>query len=207
MIFFWDSLFEDGAIWTFEPSDSSVIASEYFYNNNITNILIPGVGYGRNCSPFIKKRMTITGIEISSKAIETARLNNITFPIYHGTVLDMPFSNQNYDGIYCYSLLHLLNRIERKKFLQKCYNQLSPGGKMIFVVISTKSEMYGDGIMLSANRFKVRNGLGVYFYTPLAIVKEFTAFGLLEYKEFDEPIKHIKYSPDLKCYYILCKKD
>ncbi len=203
---YWDSIFNDGAIWAFYPAESAILASKYFHQHNISTILIPGVGYGRNCDPFIAKGMELTGIEISQKAIETARLNNLTFPIIHGSVLNMPFSSTKYNGIYCYSLLHLFNRSERKTFLQNCYNQLTPKGKMIFVVVSTNTPMFGEGKLLSKNRYGMNNGLNVFYYTPSAIEKEFGVTGLIDYKEIDEPIKHLDNYPPLKCYYIICDK-
>ena len=203
---FWDSIFQDGAIWSYEPADSTIFAADYFHKKGIKTILIPGVGYGRNSMPFIEKGIGITGIEISKNAIDTSRKTGLTFPIFHGSILDMPFDYIKYDGIYCYSVLHLLNKNERKLFLTSCYNQLSVGGIMIFVVISTKSNMYELGKFLSNNRYKLNNGLGVYFYNQQSITQEFTDFGLIEYCEIEEPIKHTNNDPPLPCYYVVCKK-
>ena len=50
----------------------------------------------------------------------------------------MPFDNKLYDGIFSHALLHLLNEQEREKFIEDCYNQLKPGGYMIFTTVSKK---------------------------------------------------------------------
>ncbi|WP_406600937.1 class I SAM-dependent methyltransferase [Mangrovimonas aestuarii] len=33
--------------------------------------------------------------------------------VYCGSVVDMPFDDKPYDGIFCYALIHLLNENER----------------------------------------------------------------------------------------------
>ena len=203
---FWDSIFQDGAIWSYEPADSAIFAADYFLKSGICNALIPGFGYGRNSTPFIDKGIGVTGIEISIKAMETAIKNNLKIQIYHGSVLDMPFDNIKYDGIYCYAVLHLLNRNERKLFLTSCYNQLSTNGIMIFVVVSLNSPMYGQGKLLSKNRFQINNGLNVFFYDEKAIINEFKNFEVLECYEIKEPIKHMKDEPPLQCYKIVVQK-
>ena len=81
---FWDSLFHDGAIWKFDPADSALLIAEEFSKAGIQNILIPGVGYGRNAKAFLDKGISVSGIEVSGRAIEVARTNGFTFPHYTG---------------------------------------------------------------------------------------------------------------------------
>ncbi len=66
-------------------------------------------------------------------AIDLARENGLEdVSMYHGSVNEMPFNNKLYDGIFSHALLHLLNEQEREKFIEDCYNQLKPGGYMVF---------------------------------------------------------------------------
>lgn len=206
---YWESKFREiDTMWGFEPADSAIQTSDFFKINGIQNILIPGVGYGRNAKVFIDKGINVTGIEISDLAIRLAKENNnLDFSIYHGLVTQMPFDNNKYDGIYCYALIHLLNKRERSQFLKNCYSQLQTGGFMIFVVVSKKADMYGKGRQLSNNRFEIMKGLNVYFYDLDSAVNEFKDFGLIEIKEIDEPIKHMDNQPPLKCIMIKCQKE
>jgi SAM-dependent methyltransferase len=203
---YWDSIFNEGAVWGYEPAESAIWAANYFSNHDVGSIMIPGVGYGRNTKPFIDRNMRVSGIEISETAINTAvnLANKIT--IHHGSVLDMPFDNCVFDGIYCYSLLHLFNKHQRKKLLSLCYNQLITGGLMIFIVVSIDSEMYGGGKLLSKNRYRLKNGLNVYFYNKHAIESQFKDFGLIDYTSFNEPIKFMPNQEPLKCFQVICKK-
>jgi len=204
---FWESKFREvGTMWKFEPSDSAIVALEIFKEYGINNILIPGFGYGRNARLFYDAGLTVTGIEISETAIKLARENGLECIVHHGSVLNMPFDDLEYNGIFCYALLHLFSRPERKKFLLACYQQLSHDGWMIFTVVSPKAEMYGNGVLVSKNRFRITNGLNVYFYNNEAIKLEFGAFGLTEIRELDEPIKFMTGHEPLKCILVICRK-
>jgi SAM-dependent methyltransferase len=207
MVEFWEAKFkEEGAMWKFEPSDSAIMALDIFKQNQINKILIPGFGYGRNAKLFYDSGFTITGIEISKSAIDLAKTYGLNCNIHHGSVLSMPFDNECYDGIFCYALIHLLNRKERKIFLNSCFNQLKAGGIMIFSVVSKNSNMYGTGKILSKDRFKMDNALNVFFYDSESIKKEFTDFGITECIDIDEPIKFMEGQEPLKFKFIICKK-
>lgn len=111
-------------MWQFEPADSAIFAHDLFVRNGLKKILIPGVGYGRNAKIFAESGLEVTGIEISETAIQMARENGLEFPVFQGSVTDMPFDGAVYDGIFCYALIHLLNQNYRRQFLSNCYNQL-----------------------------------------------------------------------------------
>lgn len=102
---FWEKNFvEKQTMWGFKPSESAIIAKDLFITNNIKDILIPGIGYGRNAKMFIDNNINVTGIEISKTAIDLARQNGINIDIYHGSVEDMPFEDKLYEG---YLAMHL----------------------------------------------------------------------------------------------------
>lgn len=208
MIEFWESKFIDEQMtWGFEPSDSAIMAKNVFLEKEIKDILIPGIGYGRNAKIFCDNGINVTGIEISKTAIDLARLENgLDIRIYQGSVTNMPFDNKLYDGIFCYALIHLLNERERKKLIIDCFNQLKPNGYMIFMVVSKKASMFGSGKQLSKDRFELMKGLNVFFYDSDSVNQEFKNYGLINILEIDEPIKHMENEPPLKCFFVKCKK-
>jgi len=205
---FWEAKFQEvQTMWGLESSDSAIQTCLFFKNNHINDILIPGVGYGRNAKVFIDNGINVTGIEISDSAIRLARESFfLYFPIFSGSVTQMPFDSKIYDGIYCYALIHLLNKFERKNLIQNCYNQLRPEGYMIFVAISKKARMYGNGLQLSKDRFKISKGLNVYFYDFDSASLEFRDFGLIDIQEIEEPIKYLDNELPLNFILITCKK-
>jgi SAM-dependent methyltransferase len=190
MIEMWEPAFaEKQLIWGTEPTASAVIASDYFAREGVKDVLIPGAGYGRNAKGFLAHGMSVTGIEISDSAIKLARSQlALQFPIYHGSVTDMPFDSKQYDGIFCYGLIYLLNPEGRAKLIQDCWQQLAPGGCMIFTVISKTAPMYGQGVKLGDDWFERGPGLQMFYYDATSVEREFSAHGMVEFSEIDEII-------------------
>jgi len=46
---------------------------DFFVEHTIQNVLIPGIGYGRNAQIFTDSVMTLTGVEISQTAVDLAQ--------------------------------------------------------------------------------------------------------------------------------------
>lgn len=182
---FWEKAFRSNQeMWGFEPAPSTVLTKDFFLKHNVKNVLIPGIGYGRNAQIFMKNGMTVTGIEISQTAIDLAQKHfGSAFPIYQGSVSEMPFDKNLYDGIYCYALIHLLDKSERKKLIQDCFNQLSDNGYMVFAVATKEAPLYGQGTCIGKERFQVHGGIKMFFYDRETIQEEFGKAGLFEITE------------------------
>ncbi len=185
-------------MWGLKPTKSTILANDFFVENKVKKVLVPGIGYGRNAQIFIENGMTVTGIEISQTAIDLGQKhfgNKMT--IYHGSVTDMPFDNNLYDGIYCYGLIYLLNETERAKLIQDCYNQLSEKGIMFFTSITKDASFFGQGTQINNDRFEMPWGVTIFFYDKESITEEFGAFGLFEIMEVME---------SMPFYLIKCRK-
>jgi len=204
---YWETRFKnEGAMWKSEPSDSALIALEIFKNSNINNILIPGIGYGRNARVFTNNGFKVTGIEISGSAIDLANRSGLDCKIHHGSVTSMPFANEKFEGIFCYALIHVLNKRERRNFLKSCYDQLIPGGLMIFVVACKQTSLYGTGKYLSKGRYEISKGLKVFFYDSETVLEEFSDFGMTESKDIEEPVKFMEGEKPVKMKFVICRK-
>lgn len=197
---FWEANFrEKHEMWGFEPSLSAFLTRDFFVEKGIKNVLIPGIGYGRNAGIFSDSGMAVTGIEISKTAIEMARKHyGKEMTIHHGSVVNMPFDNNQYDGIFCYALIHLLDSNERKKLIRDCFNQLADNGYMFFIVVSKEAPMYGKGKLISKDRYEIFEGVQMFFYDRESIHAEFDKAGLFEIVEVNE---------SFPLYLIKCRKD
>lgn len=186
----WEGVFADKQMmWGSEPVLSAGFAADYLARGGARNILIPGIGYGRNAKPFLAHGMSVTGIEISATAISLARSQlGLTMPIHHGSVLDMPFDAERYDGIFCYGLIYLLGADGREKLIRDCWAQLTNGGAMIFTVISKRATMYGQGTRLGDDWYEPFPGMRMYFYDAESVRRDFGDFGLVELSEIEEPL-------------------
>jgi SAM-dependent methyltransferase len=204
---FWESSFiEKQTMWGFEPTDSAILTKDFFLETNVKDILVPGIGYGRNAKVFIENGIHVTGIEISKTAIDLARQNGIEIPIFHGSVTDMPFDHKHYDGIFSHALIHLLNNREREKFIKDCYDQLKPNGYMIFTTVSKKAPMYGKGKQLDKDYYEIMDGVKMFFYDSDSIKQDFEKYGLVEFSEIEEPNKDMKNKPSINFMIVKCKK-
>lgn len=185
---FWESAFtEKKEMWGFEPSKSAVLTKDFFIQKSLKNILIPGIGYGRNAQIFKDNGIAVTGIEISKTAIDMARKHYGTdMVIHHGSVTAMPFDQYQYDGIFCYALIHLLDSSEREKLILDCYNQLSENGYMVFTAISKEARTYGTGKFISKDRYEIFDGVKMFFYDRESISAEFNNYGLFDITEISE---------------------
>lgn len=77
---------------------------------------------------------------------------------------------------------------------------------MIFVVTSTKNQLYGKGKPLGTNRFEISKGLKVFFYDDEAVEKEFSPYGIIEDKMIEEPIRFQAGQDPVLLRLIVCKK-
>lgn len=182
MIEFWEEAFKHKQeMWGLEPAKSAVLVKDFFVEHAVKNVLIPGIGYGRNAQIFIDNGIAVTGIEISATAIELAQKHfGNTLTMYHGSVTDMPFDTKLYDGIFCYGLIYLLDKAERKKLIQDCFNQLPENGYMVFTAITKDAQTYGQGTLISKDRFEMFGGVTIFFYDKETIDEEFGHAGLFE---------------------------
>lgn len=185
----WEAAFvEKQLMWGLEPTRSAVLAADLFARAGAKEVLIPGIGYGRNARPFLERGMSVTGIEISETAIALARSQlGLELPIHHGSVGDMPFDERRYDGIFCFGLLYLLDAAARAKLLADCDRQLAPGGHMVFTVIAKGAPMYGRGTRLGEDWYEVHPGVPMYFYDAASIERDLGGYGQVEITEIVEP--------------------
>ncbi|WP_029037604.1 class I SAM-dependent methyltransferase [Salinimicrobium xinjiangense] len=201
---FWESVYKSNEImWGEQPADNARTVLELMQKNNIISILIPGFGYGRNAKVFYDKGIEVTGIEISKTAIARARKyfgSNVI--IHHGSVTAMPFDKIQYQSIYCYSLIHLLNKAQRIKLIDACYSQLMQNGIMVFVALSINDKRFGLGEEIEKNTFHSPQGLNLYFYDAASIKGEFSPYNMIEAKEINEPQE----DPTEKHWMVVCVK-
>ena len=59
---------------------------------------------------------------------------------------------------------------QEEKFIEDCYNQLKPGGYMVFTTVS-KTPMYGKGKQLDKDYYEIMEGVKMFFYDSESIKK------------------------------------
>ncbi len=178
---YWNSRFlAEGKVWGDSPSKTAVYAADLFRDTLVRTMLVPGAGYGRNTAFFAASGFRVSGIEISSEALRLAEAHDPMTRFFKGSVLDMPFSDDVYDAIYCFNVLHLFPGPERRRFMRKCADQLRPGGMAFFAVFSEKEPTFGKGRCTEPNTFESKPGRPVHYFTHEDLVAHFEGFSVLE---------------------------
>lgn len=206
---FWETSFQaKKAMWGDLPAESAILASKLFSERGYRHVLIPGIGYGRNASPFLDAGMNVTGIEISETAVAMAKAGlGAGLIIHYGSVAGMPFDDTQYDAVFSFALIHLLDQAERAKFIASCFAQLRPGGTMIFTTIAETAPMFGRGIKISERLYETMPGVRLFFYDAQSITQEFGRKGLERFYPISEPAKHMPDSSNLDFLWIQCLKN
>ncbi len=78
-----------------------------------------------------------------------------------------------YDAIYCFNVLHLFRKADRKTFVDKCLGQLKNGGSLYFTVFSEKEPSYGKGAEVEPGTFESKPGRPVHYFTEEELREQF----------------------------------
>jgi SAM-dependent methyltransferase len=178
---YWNRRFGDeGRIWGECPSRTAVEAAALFRAYGVRKILVPGAGYGRHVDFFVAEGFIVHGIEISDVAVGLAVTVREGIVYYRGSVLDMPFSDDHYDAVYCFNVLHLFRAADRRTFVGKSADQLRPGGIAYFTVFSEKEPTCGKGEEVEKNTYESKPGRPTHYFTEADLRDHFAAFEILE---------------------------
>jgi len=188
---YWEQRYRaEGRIWGELPSRTAEYALELFRKNKVIKMLVPGSGYGRNTRLFSGSGLEVTGIEISATACTMAREFDTISRFYNTSALDMSFLSEKYDGIYCFNVLHLFRKDERKLFIQECIARVKNNGLMFFTVFSEKEESYGKGREVEKNTFESKPGRPVHYFTDEDLREHFKSMEILETGLAEDPEDH-----------------
>ncbi|MCJ7840245.1 class I SAM-dependent methyltransferase [Lederbergia sp. NSJ-179] len=168
---YWNERFKVGDIWGNDPCPSAIMSIRHLEESNVTNIFVPGCGYGRNSLYFAQKGFEVIATDISNVAIDHAKYKAKRFKEdklkYFSNDLFEPFlpHEQKFDAIYLSNVIHLFLERERKELLNKMSSLLKPNGLLIFTCISTTdTKNFGIGKEVEPNTF-VYHGKTLHFYT------------------------------------------
>ena len=188
---YWDKRFQtEGKIWGESPSRTAQYALRLFRSSNINKILVPGSGYGRNTRLFSTSGFYVTGIEISSEAHAMALEFDPLSRFFNASVLDMSFDTDEYDAIFCFNVLHLFQKNERKLFTQQCVRKLKEQGLMFFTVFSEDEPSYGKGLEIEKNTFESKSGRPAHYFTENDLKAHFKDMYIIETGIMEDPEDH-----------------
>jgi ubiquinone/menaquinone biosynthesis C-methylase UbiE len=104
-----------------------------------SEVLDLGCGPGTDSKTLIQHGLAVTGIDLSDELIRIARENNPQGEFLQGNMLDLPFDDEKFDGLFAKASLLHLKQVNVPKALQEIVRVVKPGA---IVHIAIKG---GDG--------------------------------------------------------------
>ncbi len=203
---YWDGRFQaEGEIWGRAPSATVEIAVRELRAARARTVLVPGCGYGRNAEALSSAGFTVTGVEISSRALALRPpASSVTY--IQGSVLDS-IPGGVFDAVYCFNVLHLFREPDRARFLSVCAQALIPGGTAFFVVFSDQEASMGKGALVEPMTWESKPGRPVHYFGDADLRAHFSAWSIASDGLIDDPESHGAEGPHTHRLRWICAKE
>jgi len=186
---YWNKRFiNEKLMWGIYPSNVAIECEKVFKENKVKNILIMGIGYGRNGKYFIENGYNVDGVEYSEEAINLGREFCPQINFFCGSVLDIEL-NKKYDAVFCYSILHLFLKNDRELFLENCKKHCIKGGLIAVSCCSVKDKTFGTGNKVEESTYEIKPGKIMHFYNEDEMKNIDRDLEIIKYDYSEEKIK------------------
>jgi ubiquinone/menaquinone biosynthesis C-methylase UbiE len=115
------------------------------------SVLEIGLGQGAESEQLIRRGATWSGVDLTSEAVHRTetrlRLRGLDFAeIRQGSVLDLPFDNDQFDLVFSHGVLHHVPDIHGAQ--REIYRVLKPGGELVVMLYARHSLNYQVAIRI-----------------------------------------------------------
>jgi ubiquinone/menaquinone biosynthesis C-methylase UbiE len=150
-------------------------------------VLDAGCGSGRDTNLLVQKGLDVVGLDVSQGLIQEAKIQFPTLQFIEGNLLNLPFNNNMFDGVWAHaSLLHLETIDEVKTVLKEFHRVLKNKG-ILHVLVKAQSGKQKTAVVSDA--FSNHNRFFQYFtqeeLTELLKTSGFTIRSIEQYRETD----------------------
>lgn len=185
---YWNRNFaEKGLIWGDKHNMFAEMVSQNVDSKDKL-LLDLGCGYGRDSDYLYKRGFRVYGIDVSETAIAMAKIQYPEIQFKIGDMRKLDFGDNHFDIIFIYSVLHLFNKVDRKKILQEIYRVLKPNASAYCCVASINDADYGTGNKVAKNSYRNKRGVVKHFFEKDEITGMFKHFSNINISE--EKIYH-----------------
>jgi ubiquinone/menaquinone biosynthesis C-methylase UbiE len=169
-------------------------------------VLDAGCGPGRDAHLLSEQGLTVTGMDLSKGLLGVARRKfpNVTF--VEGNLLNLPFDDASFDGVWSNtSLLHLETVEDVKRALSEMYRVLKKPGALHVVV---KAQTGADKTAVVSDKLSGHDRFFQYFtLNEMRTLLEDAGFDIVLSKEYSE-IETIPHGrPEVKLLWFVARKD
>jgi ubiquinone/menaquinone biosynthesis C-methylase UbiE len=188
----------------------------YFDINHITTfakrlpngatVLDAGCGAGRDADILSKQGLEVTGVDLSGGLLEVARKTFPEITFVQGNLLDLPFDDASFDGVWSNtSLLHLETAEDVKRALGEIYRVLKKPGLLHVVV---KAQTGANKTAVVSDKLSGHDRFFQYFTVDeLSQLLTAAGFNITHIKEYSETETIPHGRPEVKLIWCLAQKD
>ena len=187
---------KDTIDWYNENSEQYAQAgADYFDMNHIetfskslpkgATVLDAGCGAGRDANKLKEQGLTVTGLDLSVGLLNVAQKRNPDITFIEGNLLNLPFVDNEFDGVWSNtSLLHLETVEDVRVALNEMARVLKNGGKLHVVV---KSQTTDQKTAVVTDKLSGHDRFFQYFTVEeLCNLLEEAGFDVTNIKEYSE---------------------
>lgn len=137
---------------------------------NITNILDVGSGRGQRIKKLAQLGFRITCVDSSLQAAyyiqKVAQHPSINLNIICADMRELPFRDSTFGAAISYNVLNFfVDESEREKAIKEVQRVVTPGGVVLFFVISVEDEGAQKGIDLGNQNVQLPDGMCLHYFT------------------------------------------
>ena len=189
----YESLKSEEPLWDERPVP---FLDRHLVDLGITNgarVLEVGCGEGRNSAPLLASECMLIGFDLSKIALKRAQVraegvNRKYSSLISGDIeaLPDPFLEETFDAIVC---LDVFGQLFHAASVAEAFQRLlSPGGRLLLNVYTSKDATYGEGEKLDEMNFLYKDTLFRY-YTEDSLSSLFLDFSTvsIEHEEWTDP--------------------
>jgi ubiquinone/menaquinone biosynthesis C-methylase UbiE len=208
---------EDTIKWYDDHAEQYAEAgAAYFDINHITTfakrlpngatVLDAGCGAGRDADILSKQGLEVTGVDLSGGLLEVARKKFPEITFVQGNLLDLPFDDASFDGVWSNtSLLHLETAEDVKRALGEIYRVLKKPGLLHVVV---KAQTGANKTAVVSDKLSGHDRFFQYFTVDeLSQLLTAAGFNITHIKEYSETETIPHGRPEVKLIWCLAQKD
>jgi ubiquinone/menaquinone biosynthesis C-methylase UbiE len=169
------------------PSENVIhFVKANFQAAECTHLLDLGCGAGRHLNFIAKEGYKVTGLDFSQSGLDAARAlleqSSIHADLVQGSVTELPFADESFDGIVCFGVLYYLMPDDIRIAVKEMHRVLKPGAKAFVVVRSCRDRRFGIGEQVAdktyrlSSNFSNEQGMVMNFMDPDDISSVFGEF-------------------------------
>ena len=205
----WESLHKQSR---FRPKYPSETVVQYVFRNftrdGKTKVLDLGCGAGRHLYFMSNENLDVYGVDISQDGVdysnELLRQHNLKGEAVTGTMDNIPYEDNMFDGLISYGVLYYSSMDVIKKCASEIHRVMKHGGKALIVLRTTEDYRSGQGIEIEENTFLINesdeskcafneNGMKMHFFTREEVEELFNGFETVVIDKIDETSDNGKY--------------